>query len=175
MTTIEQYRGMLTVNKHRLDDELEIQADIMGRISDQVVIANSRAIEAKDQLAAVEARLQIELKESDPKITVAMMEAESKTHRKRVAAWQALQAARAEHESWAGLLEAWKERGRAMKLLGDLYGAQYWTHTSIGVQERTQRSMDETTDALRAQMRRSGHQDRAVQVAEPSRRRRVVE
>ena len=33
MATYEQYRAMLPVNKHRLDDELEIQAQLMEQIT----------------------------------------------------------------------------------------------------------------------------------------------
>lgn len=161
MITIESYRGMLPVNKHRLDDELEIQPDIMDRIATQVVIRNSRMIGAKEELAKVEGRLVEDLRDGDTKTTIGVIDAKIKRDPGRIRAWQEYQKARSEHEEWAGLLDAWKQKGYAIKTLADLYAAQYFTLNSHQISQR-QRQRDEASDDLRASMRKAGHTTRHV-------------
>jgi hypothetical protein len=174
MHTIEQFRAMLRVNKHRLDDELEIQGELMDRISTQVVIFNSKMIEAKAELARAEGLLGEEIREAEPKITVGALESKVQRDRNRVGLWQKYQQARATHEAWTGLLDAWRQKGYSIKTLADLYAAQYITLTSTQVSER-QRARDENQDDLRASMRKSGHSDRLVDVAkEAAPRRRTL-
>lgn len=149
LADLQTYRKMLYVHRHRLDDELEIQADIMERISAQTVIQNSRALEAKDQLSRIEARLVEDAKDDDPKLSNPMAEARVRRDPERIKAWQVYQAARAEHEAWQGLLDAWKQRGYAIKTLADLYAANYYSPSSTVRKE----SEVQKADDLRAQMR----------------------
>lgn len=151
LADIQTYRKMLYVHRHRLDDELEIQADIMERISSQTVIQNSRQLDAKDQLSRIEARLVEDAKEDDPKLSNPMAEARVRRDPERIKAWQAYQAARAEHEAWQGLLDAWKQRGYAIKTLADLYAANYYSPSSTVRKEAVS-----DADNLRAQMRAAG-------------------
>lgn len=162
MSTLEQYRNMLYINKHRLDDELEVQGDIMDRISTQVVRRNTAMLEAKDELAKIEGRLAEEYRDdSSLKLTAPLIELKVKRHPERTRAWEAYQRARAEHEAWAGLLEAWRQKGYSIKTLADLYAAQYFSLSSIQSNQR-QRDVDD----LRAGMRTSGHQVRRINPAE---------
>lgn len=165
MSTLEQYRTMLYVNKHRLDDELEIQGDIMDRISTEVVIRNTRMIEAKDDLAKTEGRIAEELRDGDVKLTVGMLDAKVKRDPDRARAWQKYQAARADHEAWGCLLDAWKQKGFSIKTLADLYAANYFTLNATQLSER-QRNRNEQVDEGRAALRRAGHQSRLVDPAE---------
>ena len=110
MADIKTYRNMLRINKHRLDDELEEQAQVMDDLSSRVAILNSRVIEAKDVLSRTEARIFRELKDEDDKTTDKAADSAVKRDPERVKAFQAHQAARAEHEEWSGLYEAWKSR-----------------------------------------------------------------
>ena len=164
MTTLAQYKAMLYINRHRLDDELEIQADIMDRISTQVVILNSKMIEAKDDLAQTEGRLAEDVREDEPKLTVGMIEAKVKRDPTRLRAWQKYQAARADHEAWTGLLDAWRQKGYSIRTLADLYSAQYFTMSSTQLSDR-QRRRNEETDEGRASLRRAGHLDRELSPA----------
>lgn len=177
MSTLEQYRNMLYVNKHRLDDELEIQPDIMGRISMQVVTRNSRMLTSKEELAKIEGRIGEELKEDDAKLTVALLDAKIKRDPERIRAWQAYLTARADHENWLGLLEAWRQKGYSLKTLADLYAAQYFSLNSTGTSER-QIKREEDGNELRSALRRAGQRDRQDQPLDetkaPQPRRRAL-
>ena len=124
--TIEVFRNMLRVNKHRLDDELEIQGETQERISSHLARLNSRQLELKKALDSTEAVVISRLKDNDPKLSNPIAEKEARRDRDYVAAWQAWSVARQEYEEWLGLYEAWKSRGYQLKTLADLYGDQYF-------------------------------------------------
>jgi hypothetical protein len=159
--TLAEIRAMLYINKHRLDDELQIQGDIMDRISTQVVLRNSAMIEAKDNLAKTEGRIAEDVRDTDVKMTVGMIDAKVKRDPERMRAWERYQEARAAHEAWAGLLDAWKQKGYSIKTLADLYAANYYTLSSTQTSERN-RSRDDAVDAGRAALRRASHGDRLI-------------
>ncbi len=123
--TIEVFRNMLRINKHRLDEELEIQAETQERISSQTARLNSRQLELKKTLDQEAARIVAELKEAG-KISDTAADKEARRNRDYVTAWQAWLVARQEHEEWLGLYEAWKSRGYQLKTLADLHGDQYF-------------------------------------------------
>lgn len=152
MTTLDQYRTMLPVNKYRLDDELEIQPDIMMRIASSVTVANSRMLEAKDELAREEGELSENVKDEEPKATVTMIDSRVKRHARRIRAWQKFQDARQEYEQWNGLLEAWRQKGFSLKTLADLHAAQYFSVDSA----RAPRTRELSQDEARAKMRQAG-------------------
>ena len=54
---LSQVRNMLRINKHRLDDELELHAEVLDRVGQEVVKRNSRMIELKKRLEEVEAKV----------------------------------------------------------------------------------------------------------------------
>lgn len=125
---------MLHVNKHRLDDELEVQADILHQIAEQLAKAGSKEIEAKEELAQYEASLFLELtkKDSTSKMTRDQADATIKTDLGRQRLWSAYQKDRHEHELWQGLYDAWKARGFDLKVLGQLYADDYFAIDSAG-------------------------------------------
>jgi hypothetical protein len=174
--TLDQVRAMLACNKHRLDDELEIQPDMMQRIASRVVVMNSRMLEAKDDLARIEGRLTMDLREDNPKLTVDGVSATVRRHADRTRAWQKYQEARADHEEWSGVLEAWRQKGFSLKTLADLYYAQYFSVDSASLSQR-QRDRMEHQDEARAEMRRAsaraGGGQGAPDEAEQTTRRRV--
>lgn len=155
MPTIQQYRAMLVVNKHRLDDELEAQADVQERISREVVALNSAMLAAKDKLARVEGRLAEELREDEPKLTVELRAAKVARDPTRMSAWEALQSARAQHEEWSNLLEAWRQRGYSIKTLADLYGAQYFSLRSAPARSPQDRRNEQREDRIARRARDS--------------------
>ena len=178
MTTLDNYRAMLSVNKHRLDDELEIQPDIMMRIASEVVTANGRMIEAKDDLGRIEGKLSEEIKEEDPKLSLPAIAAKVGRHSDRLRAWQVFQETRTTYERWNHLLDAWKQKGYAIKTLADLYAAQYFSTNST-----TSPAANEVRDVqLRAEMRKAGNGFRvepspdakAAPEPPPATRRRLV-
>lgn len=128
---IEELRARLRIDKHRLDEELETHSQIQEQIAHTVSQLNTAANEAKEALGLMESTLALEAKEDDPKLTAAGVEATVRKHRKRIAAWQLYQAARAEHEEWTGLLSAWVSRGYGIKTLAELHAQQYYSITSV--------------------------------------------
>jgi len=160
--TADEVRNMLRVNKHRLDDELEIQPEIMQRIADRVVLMNSRMLECKDDLARVESRLTEDIKEDEPRLTVGQLDAKVKRHADRTRAWQKFQAARAEYEEWTSLLESWRQKGYSLKTLSELYAAQYFSVNYVDGARRVD------TGASRAALREASTQ------ASATTRRRVL-
>jgi hypothetical protein len=163
MTTLAQYRTLLMIHKHRLDDELEIQSQVLDQISTQVVIHNSRSLQAKEDLAKMEGSLLEDFKESETKLSVAMIDAKIRRDPDRVKAWNAYQSARAEHEAWVGMLEAWRQRGYSIKTLADLYAAQYFTIDSTHMTQR-QRDRNATGDEVRADARKASHRVSQIDV-----------
>jgi hypothetical protein len=158
VSDIRAYRNMLRINKHRLDDELEVQSQVLDDISSKLTVLNSRTLEANDQLKLVEARLFRELKDDNEKMTDKNADALVKQDPDRKRAWQAAQAARAEHEDWSGLYDAWKARGFALRELCGLYVAQYFTIDSFtgGRDDRPHRKGGEE----RARMERPAYTSR---------------
>lgn len=122
---ISMFRNMLRVNRHRLDDELEVQAEVMDRIAQNLTTMRSREIEMADELKRCEARIFADSK--DGGATEKASEAASKRHPERVRAWQKWQAARSECDEWKELYEAWKVKGFTLRDLGALYAAEYFT------------------------------------------------
>lgn len=131
MTTLDNYRNLLRIDKHRLDDELEIQAEMQERISSEVARLNTRAQEAKDELARTEARLLEDAKDRDPKLTVSQLEASVKRHPDRTKAWAKYQAVRETYEEWVGMLDAWKTKGFKLADLGNLFASDYFAVNSL--------------------------------------------
>lgn len=179
--TYEQLRAMLPVHKHRLDDELEIHAQIQELISYEVTTKNSRAIQFKDDLVKVEARLAEDYREEDPKITINGISNKVARASERIRAWEKYQDARSEHERWSGLLEAWKQKGYAIRNLGDLYASQYFVMQSHQRKDRPDRPDFAKTNeadqmAMEAQVRiKSRRREETLKESEqaPTRRRFV--
>ena len=160
--SIDRYRTMLPVLKHRLDDELEIMPQVMDELARQVTLLNSRMIEAKDQLARIEGRIAEEVREDEPKLTVSGIDARVKRDPERIKAWQEYQRTRSEHEEWSGLLDAWKHKGYSIKTLADLYSAQYFSLDSHQSREKHPARRSEVSDRdqqeARAKIRIAGNQ-----------------
>lgn len=174
--TIDVFRNMLRINKHRLDDDLEIHAETQERISATLAKMNSRMLELKKSLEQTEAVVIGEVKERDPKLSNPLAEKEAKRDRSYISAWQAYQTARQEHEEWQGLYSAWQARGYNLKTLSDLHGAQYFAVSSTG-----RANAEEDVARARTRMREAAaehtHRAPAVQTtttpADPPPRRRT--
>jgi hypothetical protein len=128
---LQSFRNMLRINKHRLDDELEIQAEILDRIAQNVVRLDARQAELKEELAKVEGRLTLECKEDNPKMTVDEIKATVGRDKERATSWKAYRTAIAEHAEWDALYKAWAMRGKDIDVLARLYGSQYWQMDSV--------------------------------------------
>lgn len=131
-------RAALRVNKHRLDDELEVQAEIQEDIAQRVSALEAAVADAKDNLAKVEARLNEDFRDGE-RITKDAVEAKVRRHPDRNRAWEAHQQALRDHREFSDLLDAWKARAKDIQSLAKLFGDQYWALTSVHGPEGRQR------------------------------------
>lgn len=132
---LEMARGLLGINKSRLDSELEIQPETQWRISEARARAEKRRDEMKDELARVEAAAAEDLRSRYEKITVEGVKGRVATDVKRIRAFENYQQAKMEADDWLYMYEAWKARGFALKSLCDLYASDYFSvsaHTPRG-------------------------------------------
>lgn len=136
-----EYRAMLRVNKHRLDDALETQASDQEAIAEQVGAMAARMIEAKEDLAKIEARLTEDFRAGE-RTTKEVVEAKVRRSPERERAWVRYQSAVSDHAKWDALLDAWKARGKDIHALGRLFGDQYFAMTSVSGAERQRYSAD---------------------------------
>lgn len=143
MSDIATFRNMLRPNKNRLDDELEVQADVMDRISTRIASLDLVYDQAKAELDMVEARLFKGFKEDGDKVTDKSAAASVIRDRDYIAAQRKLGDARLNLAEWRGLYEAWKARGFAINKLCDLYAAQYFTKDSHSISTRSDRRRGE--------------------------------
>ena len=157
MADLEFYRSRLRVNKHLLDDELEVQSQYQEEISRELAAANTRMLRAKDLLARTEATVISELKEGKMSDTHAAGMA--KKDQRRREDFDRFQECREEHEQWLGLYDAWQRRGYSLKTLADLFNAQYFSVTSAGSSTR-----EVGVDIGRAAMRAASHKLREVRM-----------
>lgn len=122
---------MLPINRHRLDEELEINAQVMDDIGRSVAKANSLMLEAKKQVEIVEAQESERLREASDKMTNPQIEREVRRSRAYKDAWDHYQRLRHDHEEWESLYKAWTSRSYDLKALGELFAAQYFVIDSV--------------------------------------------
>lgn len=128
--SLREFAELLRIDRHRLDDELELQAELLHRISEEVVKAKSKAVELKDLLDRLEGDIYSDAKQHYPKATVPELQGITLREPQRIAAFRNYHAARSNQESWEGLHDAWKSRGFALRGLIDLRLANYYTSDS---------------------------------------------
>lgn len=165
--TYEDIQAMLRVNRHNLDNELEIQGEMMSRIIEEVARHNHRQLEAKDILARTEARLLVHYKDSDEKMSEKHIAAQITRDPERVKAAQDYYDAVREHKKWEGLMDGWKSRGFALTNLCDLYVAQYFNKDSH--QSRRDSRERDTLEARRA-LREASSKETSDSTTRPTRR-----
>lgn len=142
--------NMLRINRHRLDDELEIQSEVMFRVAECKATASDKMTSTKDNLLRVEGKLYFEIKRDDPKATKDAVEAEIVRDPDRVRAFESYRLAKDESERWDSMYESWKQRGFALKTLADLYAANYFNveTTTSGRREVSTRDYDSNRESL---------------------------
>lgn len=167
MTTLEQYENMLRTNKDRLDEELEIQAELQYRIGAEVARLNSKMIEAKDKLARIEGEVIDRVKERDSKATVDQAKARMLADPHRQQAWSVYQELREVFERWTALYDAWVTKGYKMADLGALFAADYFAVRTVNGNGNTTipRAQEERRAAVREASSASGSE------VQPRRRR----
>ena len=123
---MNQIEGMLHVSKHALDDELEKQPQVMYSISEAVAEHYADYMRMQDWLDVCEAELYIKFKNGTEKITADEVKARIQIDSQRRSLFASVCVEQALHHKWQGLMEAWKQRGFALKSLSDLALANYF-------------------------------------------------
>lgn len=124
--TLRELKGMLKINKHKLDDELEVQAHVHFQISEKLSGAIGRQQRLESEMEEYDAKLLLSMRKSDVKRTVAELQAEILTSGDHQSWLDDLHIARHEVAEWQGMYEAWKQRGFALKSLADLAMSNYY-------------------------------------------------
>ena len=155
---LRTYITMLPIQKHRLDDELEVQADIMYRISENVVRRTSAANALKNELEKLDAVIISELKASGTKGAVSVLSGAAKGDKEREQLYDRYQVAVVDQQRWEGLLESWRARGFALTTLANLYSANYFSPTSTYDSSKKEPTYEELRKDVES--KRAGQQSR---------------
>lgn len=124
---LQQIRGLLRIVKHRLDDELEIQAELQDRIGQEVASLNAVAAAAKTALEAAEADAVIKLRNGHhEKLSADELKARVCLAPAVVTATQVFQMKQKTLAEWQSVYDAWRARGYALRNLTALHGQQYF-------------------------------------------------
>lgn len=128
---LEEFRKMLVIDKHGLDDILTEQPDLIFQISEKVSALLAERDAAKLAVAEEEAeagnRLRAEAEASEKKITVAQVEAAVKLDENVTAAQQRFAKLVHACNRWNALKEAFFVRKDAINTLANLYANNYWS------------------------------------------------
>lgn len=118
----------MKINKHALDDELEIQADTLHRISEFMADARDAMERAEDKLDSEEADAFIEVSDMHRarKMNLDYIKNNVRNDPRRKAAWIAHREAALDFEKWENLYYAWKQRSYALTSLAELATASYY-------------------------------------------------
>lgn len=147
---LNSFEGMLRINKHRLDEELELQAEIQWRISEEMNSAGAKVAELKDRLGQVEAEAAKALLEQFPGLGDAKIKDQVRASPMRIRASAAYNSAKTIHERWISMHSAWVSRGFSLKSLCDLHHSDYFAVSSHTVADSDKvTSMRETMNQAR--------------------------
>jgi len=124
--TLKEIAGRLRIDKMKLDDELETQAQIQYEISEALALANQRHSKLESEMEEHDAKLLLSMRKGDVKRTVADLQAEIVTSEEHQSGLDNVQLAQRDASMWHGMYEAWKQRGFALKALADLSTSNYF-------------------------------------------------
>lgn len=131
----KDFSAMLRISKHRLDDELEVQAELQEHISTEVARRKTAAEQAKEELERLEGGLTLDFRDSEEKLTVGEIKAKVQRNERRIKAYDRWLEAREALEQWEGLLDAWRKRGYGINTAAQLYASQYFSLRSVSARE----------------------------------------
>ena len=146
--TYNEFVSKLKINKHALDDELEVQASIQHMISEKLSRAREHMEMLENELEKVEARTYVGKSEqllNGKKPSIEYIKSAVKSDGERTKKWIDFNAARAEHERWEGLYYAWRSRNDALQGLAKLAVANYFVVESTYEKDRAAIGRHHTT------------------------------
>ena len=128
-----EFREYLKIDKDGLDEALSQQADLFFRVAEEYALAISEREEAKEGLNTVDADLGLKLrtgKKADEKVTEGLIKDRVQKDPEHKVAFDTYAKKRRRAEQLAALKEAFQERGRMLRDLGNLYATGYFTITA---------------------------------------------
>ncbi len=171
---INDFERMLPIDKHRLDEELEVQAEVQWRIAERLAKSNADRDDLKDVYERVRAEVAEDVLLHTPGLAAAKVDAKVIVTPRRIRGWEDYLESKKVSERWYVLHEAWRARGFALKSLCDLSASNYFA-----VDSHTVQSLDvkEARAALHRERRASTlnrQRTSAPESKEPIRRRAVM-
>lgn len=131
---LQRCRALLRIDRHALDDALEVQAEYQEEIGRRCALLEHQTMRLKEELVRTEARLIEDFR--DERSTKDLAEAKAKRHPDRRQIWERYQEAVSDLAEYANLLDAWKARAKDMQALGKLFGDQYWARGMTSISQR---------------------------------------
>lgn len=131
--TATEFREYLKIDKDGLDEALAQQADLFFRVAEEYAFAISEREEAKEALNTVDAETGLKLrigKKEDEKMTEGSIKDWVQKDPQHKLAFDNYARKRRRAEQLAALKEAFQERGRMLRDLGNLYATGYFTITA---------------------------------------------
>lgn len=126
----EELVAKLPIDKHGLDDELEMQAAIQHMISEQLSKAREHMELMENELESCESSAYIKVMgtavDGGKKPSVEYAKSMVKSDRTRKQKWLDFNEARRDFEKWEGLYYAWRSRNDALQGLAKLAVANYF-------------------------------------------------
>jgi hypothetical protein len=139
MTFEEQYADLIAqvpIDKLDLDNQIVAQPELLRRVGDELSQATAQRDDLKRELAELEAAVDADIRETAERTKEKVTEAEIKRmitlnptviKMTKVVASATLTVGRL-----ANLRDAYIERGKLFKVLGQLYHDEYWSRDGVG-------------------------------------------
>lgn len=131
---LEEFRQYLKIDKDALTEAMAVQADLFFRVGDECSLAVSERDEAKERIATVDAeighRLRAKKGKSEDRVTESAIKDAIQTDPQHQVAFENYATAKKRAEQFTALRDAFQERGRMLRDLGQLYAAGYFTVAS---------------------------------------------
>lgn len=132
---LDEFRNYLTIDKHRLDDEIIQQPSLLFAVSEALEQALADRDRLKEGLATVDAELdgevRLDLEKQDVKVTEALVKAGVQTHKKHEAAFEAYIQAKTEAGILGSLKESFQTRSYGLRDLVQLHMSNYFEAESV--------------------------------------------
>ena len=132
---LEQMEGALQISEHDLDEALLQQPQLYFQVSRQLALTTSLRDAAKQNLAIVEARTDLNIRRAAREKKLDQTEKEVKSqvimHLDMEKANKALLALELEHDEWQAMEKAFDQRMKALSKLVDLYLKNYWAESGL--------------------------------------------
>lgn len=122
---INQIRNMLRINRHRVDEELELQPEIAESIGRECARLSARVTSLADELKRIEGRRYLELREQGEKMTEKEIDHTVRRDRDRMAAFEKHTHAVHDLAEWEALRDAWTQRSYALSKIAELWSSEF--------------------------------------------------